>query len=56
MGELTINYALSNFFDIIIEKFLAEKIRFPNTELEINRITNEFKKFERISNIISAID
>lgn len=56
MGESTISYTLRDFFDVIIEKFLAEKIRFPNTELEINRITNGFKKLGRISNVIGAID
>jgi hypothetical protein len=38
MGESTISYALRQFFDVIISKFLNEKIIFPNTELEINRI------------------
>ncbi len=56
IGESTISYALRDFFDVIIEKFLAEKIRFPNTELEINRITNGFKKLGRISNVIGTID
>jgi hypothetical protein len=56
MGESTISYALRDFFDVIIEKFLVEKIRFPNTELEINKITNGFKKLGRISNVIGIID
>jgi hypothetical protein len=56
MGESTISYALREFFDVIIAKFLAEKIKFPSTELEINRITNGFKIFGNISNVIGAID
>ena len=56
MGESTLSYALRDFFDVIIEKFLVEKIRFPNTELEINKITNGFKKLGRISNVIGIID
>ena len=56
MGKSTISYALRQFFDVIISKFLNEKIIFPNTELEINRITNGFKKIGKISNVIGAID
>ena len=56
MGESTISYALRQFFDIIIARFLIEKITFPNTEIEINRITSGFKKFGKISNVIGAID
>ncbi len=44
IGKLTISYVLRDFFDVIIEKFLVEKIRFSNTELKIKRITNGFKK------------
>ena len=35
---------------------MAEKIAFPNIELEINEITSGFRKIGRIPNIISAID
>ena len=56
MNKSTISYILKDFFDIIIEKFLIEKIRFSNTKLEIKRITNGFKKLRRISNIINTID
>ncbi len=56
MGESNISYALRDFFDVIIEKFLVEKIRFLNTKLEIKKIINGFKKFGKISNIINIID
>ena len=56
MGISTFSYALRDFIHVIIEKFLAEKIIFPNTELEINRIANGFKKLGRISNVIGAIN
>ena len=44
IGESTISYALKQFFDVIISKFLAEKIIFLTTELEVNRIANRFKR------------
>src|SRR5688572_1511329 len=56
MGESTLSYALRDFLDVTIEKFLAEKIRFPNTESEINKGTDGFKKLKRISNVIGIID
>lgn len=56
MGESTFSYALRDFINIIITKFLAEKIAFPNTELEVNEITSEFRRIGRIPNIIGAID
>jgi hypothetical protein len=56
MGESTISYTLRQFFDIIIERFLAEKIVFPNTESEINKVTNGFKRIGKFSNAIGAID
>ena len=52
----TFSYALRDFISIIIEKFLTEKIIFPSTEFEINKITSGFKKLVRISNVIGAID
>jgi hypothetical protein len=56
MGESTFSYALRNFINIIVTKFLAEKIIFPSTESEINEITNGFKIIGRISNVIGAIE
>jgi hypothetical protein len=56
MGESTVSYALRQFFDVIIARFLAEKIIFPNTELEINRIINGFERIGKIPNAIGAID
>ncbi len=56
MGESTFSYALRDFINALITKFLAEKIAFPNTELEINEITSGFRRIGRIPNIISAID
>ncbi|GES75821.1 putative nuclease HARBI1 [Rhizophagus clarus] len=56
MGELTISYALRQFFDVIISKFLSEKIIFSTTELEVNRITNGFKITRNFPNVIGAID
>ena len=56
MGESTISYALRQFFDVIISKFLAEKIIFPTTESEINEVTNGFKRIGFFSNVIGAID
>lgn len=56
MGESTVSYALRQFFDVIIARFLAEKIIFSNTELEINRITNGFERIGKIPNVIGAID
>ncbi|GES88053.1 protein ANTAGONIST OF LIKE HETEROCHROMATIN PROTEIN 1-like [Rhizophagus clarus] len=56
MGESTISYALRQFFDVIISKFLSEKIIFPTTELEVNRITNGFKITRNFPNVIGAID
>ena len=56
MGISTFSYALRDFINIIIEKFLAEKIIFPSTESEIRRIANGFKKLGRIPNVIGAID
>ena len=56
MGESTVSYALRQFFDVIIARFLAEKIIFLNTELEINRITNGFERIGKIPNVIGAID
>src|SRR3989442_103698 len=40
MGESTFSYALRDIVNILITKFLSEKIAFPSTELEINEITN----------------
>src|SRR5436305_1898808 len=56
MGESTVSYALRQFFDVIIARFLAEKIIFSNTELEINRITNGFERIGKIPNVIGTID
>ena len=56
MGESTFSYALRDFINVIITKFLAEKIAFPNAELEVNEITSGFRRIGRISNIIGAID
>ena len=56
MGISTFSYTLRDFINVIIEKFLAEKIIFPSTESEVSRITNGFKKLGRISNVIGAID
>jgi len=56
MGESTVSYALRQFFDVIIAKFLAAKIIFPNTELEINGIMSGFKGIGKIPNVIGAID
>ena len=56
MGISTFSYALRDFIHVIIENFLAEKIIFPSTESEINRIENGFKKLEKIPNVIGAID
>ncbi|CAB4411933.1 unnamed protein product [Rhizophagus irregularis] len=56
MGESTFSYALRDFINVIVTKFLAEKIVFPNTESEINEITNGFKSTGRIPNVIGAID
>ncbi|GBC09302.1 hypothetical protein RclHR1_08750011 [Rhizophagus clarus] len=56
MGKSTISYALRQFFDLIISKFLSEKIIFLTTELEVNRITNGFKITRNFSNVIGAID
>ena len=56
MSESIISYALRQFFDVVIMRFLAEKITFLSTEIEINRITNGFKKIGKISNVIGAID
>ncbi|GES88804.1 protein ANTAGONIST OF LIKE HETEROCHROMATIN PROTEIN 1-like [Rhizophagus clarus] len=56
MGESTISYALRQFFDVIISKFLSEKIIFLTTELEVNRITNGFKITRNFPNVIGAID
>ncbi len=54
MNQLSV-ILIKKFFDVIIKKFLIEKIKFPNIELEINRITNEFKRLERISNVIMVV-
>jgi len=56
MGISTFSYALRDFIHVIIENFLAEKIIFPSTESEINRIENGFKKLGKIPNVIGAID
>ncbi|CAB5358981.1 unnamed protein product [Rhizophagus irregularis] len=56
MGESTFSYALRDFINVIVTKFLAEKIVFPNTESEINKITNGFNGTGRIPNVIGAID
>ena len=56
MEESTFSYALRDFINVLITKFLAEKIVFPNTELEINEVTSGFKRIGRIPNVISAID
>ena len=56
MGESTFSYALREFVNVIIVKFLTEKIIFPNTLLEINEITSEFKRIGRIPNVFGAID
>jgi hypothetical protein len=56
MGISTFSYALRDFISVVNEKFLAEKIIFPSTESEINSISNGFKKFGRIPNVIGAID
>jgi hypothetical protein len=56
MGESTISYALRQFFDVIISKFLTDKIIFSATESEVNRITNGFKRIGKFSNVIGAID
>ncbi len=56
MGISTFSYALREFISIIIKKILPEKIIFPSTELEINKITSGFKKLRRIPNVIGAID
>ncbi|GES87151.1 protein ANTAGONIST OF LIKE HETEROCHROMATIN PROTEIN 1-like [Rhizophagus clarus] len=56
MGKSTISYALRQFFDLIISKFLSEKIIFLTTELEVNRITNGFKITRNFPNVIGAID
>ena len=54
--ESTFNYTLRDVVNILITKFLSEKIVFPSTELEINEITNGFRKIGRIPNVIGAID
>ncbi|RIA81516.1 hypothetical protein C1645_836878 [Glomus cerebriforme] len=46
MGKSTFNYILRNFINVIIIRFLAEKINF----------TNRFKRIGRIPNVINAID
>ncbi|GES92551.1 putative nuclease HARBI1 [Rhizophagus clarus] len=51
-----ISYALRQFFDVIISKFLSEKIIIPTTELKVNRITNRFKITRNFPNVIGAID
>jgi hypothetical protein len=56
MGESTFSYALRDFINIIITNFLAEKIAFLNTEVEVNEITSGFRTIGRIPNIIGAID
>ncbi len=56
MGESTFSYALRDVVNILITKFLSEKIVFPSTELEINEITNGFRRIGRIPNVIGAID
>jgi len=56
MGESTFSYALRDFINVLITKFLAEKIVFPNTELEINEVTSGFKRIGRIPNMIGIID
>ncbi|GES85798.1 putative nuclease HARBI1 [Rhizophagus clarus] len=56
MEESTFSYALRDFINILITKFLAEKITFPNTELQINEISSGFIRIKRIPNVISAID
>ena len=56
MEESTFNYALRDFINALITKFLAEKIAFPNTELEINEITSGFRRIGRIPNIIGTIN
>lgn len=56
MGESTFSYALRDFIHVIIVKFLAEKITFPSTAIEINEIINGFKRLGRIPNVIGAID
>jgi hypothetical protein len=56
MGESTFSYALRDFINVIIVKFLAEKITFPNTVLEINEVVNGFRRIGRIPNVIGAID
>ena len=56
MEESTFSYALRDVVNILITKFLSEKIVFPSTELEINEITNGFRRIRRIPNVIGAID
>src|SRR6266511_4904976 len=56
MGESTFSYALRDVVNILITKFLSEKIVFPSTELEINEITNGFRRIGRIPNVIGAIN
>ena len=56
MEESTFSYALRDVVNILITKFLSEKIVFPSTELEINEITNGFRRIGRIPNVIGAID
>jgi DDE superfamily endonuclease len=56
MGESTFSYALREFVNVIIAKFLTEKIIFPNTILGINEVTSGFRRIGRISNVIGAID
>ena len=56
MGESTFSYALRDIINIIIAKFLIEKVNFSNTELEINEVTSGFKRIGSIPNVIGAID
>jgi type III secretory pathway component EscU len=48
MEESTFSYALRDFINIIITNFLAEKIAFLNTEVEVNEITSGFRTIGRI--------
>jgi hypothetical protein len=56
MAESTFSYALRDFVNVIISKFLTEKITFPNTAAEISEIRNGFKRIGKIPDAIGAID
>jgi len=56
IGESTFSYALRDVINVLITKFLVEKIGFPNTVLEINEVTNGFRRIGRISDVFGAID